>query len=47
MLVRFVRAAPGMSFVLYSDLDEKTADVIIDDQIDYFTRYWATVKPRN
>lgn len=37
-VVRFVRPAPGMSFILYSNLDEQTADAIIDDQIDYFTR---------
>ena len=37
-LVRFVRPLPGMSFVLYSDLDEATADAVIEDQVDYFTR---------
>ncbi|MBP6786266.1 MAG: GNAT family N-acetyltransferase [Candidatus Promineofilum sp.] len=37
-LVRFVRPAPGMSFVLFSDLDERTADGVIADQIDYFGR---------
>ncbi|WP_374689507.1 GNAT family N-acetyltransferase [Promineifilum sp.] len=35
-LVRFVRDRPGMSFVLYSDLDETTADAAIDEQIAYF-----------
>jgi len=35
-LVRFVRDAPGMSFVLYSDLDETTADAAIEEQIAYF-----------
>lgn len=37
-LVRFVRPAPGMSFVLYSRLDERTADGAIAEQIEYFTR---------
>lgn len=36
-LVRFTRPAPGMSFVLYSDLDERTVDDVIAEQIDYFT----------
>lgn len=35
-LVRYVRPAPGMSFVLYSDLDETTADATIEEQIAYF-----------
>ncbi len=35
-IVRFVRPQPGMSFVLYSDLDEATADAVIDEQIAYF-----------
>jgi GNAT superfamily N-acetyltransferase len=35
-IVRFVRPRPGMSFVLYSDLDEATADATIDEQIAYF-----------
>jgi len=35
-LVRYVRPQPGMSFVLYSDLDEVTADAAIDEQIAYF-----------
>ncbi|MFO7663704.1 MAG: GNAT family N-acetyltransferase [Chloroflexota bacterium] len=35
-LVRFVRPAPGMSFILYSDLDETTADAVIEDQLAYF-----------
>jgi len=37
-VVRFVRPAPGMSFILYSDLDETTADAVIDEQVAYFTR---------
>lgn len=37
-LVRFVRPAPGMSFVLYSDLDEATIDAAIDQQVAYFSR---------
>jgi hypothetical protein len=36
-LVRYVRPAPGMSFVLYSDLDEATADAAIEEQIAYFS----------
>jgi hypothetical protein len=36
-VVRFVRPMPGMSFVLYSDLDETTADAAIDAQIAYFS----------
>ena len=35
-IVRYVRPLPGMSFVLYSDLDEATADATIDQQIAYF-----------
>ena len=35
-IVRYVRPLPGMSFVLYSDLDEATADATIDEQIAYF-----------
>lgn len=37
-LIRFVRPMPGMSFVLYSELDETTADAAIDEQVAYFTR---------
>jgi len=37
-LVRFVRPMPGMSFVLYSELDDTTADAAIDEQLDYFGR---------
>lgn len=40
-VIRFVRPMPGMSFVLYSDLDETTADAAIDEQIAYFTRLRA------
>ena len=35
-LVRYVRPLPGMSFVLYSGLDETTADAAIEEQIAYF-----------
>ena len=35
-IVRYVRPLPGMSFVLYSNLDEATADATIDEQIAYF-----------
>lgn len=37
-IVRFLRPAPGMSFVLYSSLDLVLADREIQSQIDYFTR---------
>lgn len=37
-LIRFVRPMPGMSFVLYSNLDETTADAAIDEQVAYFGR---------
>jgi hypothetical protein len=36
-LVRYVRPAPGMSFVLFSELDEATADAAIEEQIAYFS----------
>ena len=35
-LVRYVRPAPGMSFVLHSDLDEGSADAAINEQLAYF-----------
>lgn len=35
-IVRFMRPAPGMSLVLYSDLDSSNADSEIESQIDYF-----------
>jgi GNAT superfamily N-acetyltransferase len=35
-VVRYVRPAPGMNFVLYSELDEATADAAIEAQIAYF-----------
>lgn len=35
-LVRFVRPLPGMSFVLYSSLDEASADAAIEEQVAYF-----------
>jgi len=35
-IVRFTRPAPGMSLVLYSDLDSSNADVEIENQIAYF-----------
>lgn len=37
-LVRYEQAAPETSFILYSDLDETTADMAIDGQLDYFSR---------
>lgn len=39
-VVRFVRPAPGMSFVLYSQVDENTVEEEIEAQIAYF-------QPRN
>ncbi len=35
-LVRFVRPAPGMSTILYSQLDESNADQVIAEQAAYF-----------
>ncbi len=35
-LTRFVRAAPGMSFILHSHLDEHNADAVIAEQVAYF-----------
>jgi hypothetical protein len=35
-VIRFVRPAPGMSFVLHSRLTESTADAAIQEQVDYF-----------
>lgn len=35
-LVRFVRPAPGMNYVLYSRLDEARMDVVIQEQIAFF-----------
>ncbi|MHB0987136.1 MAG: hypothetical protein ACYC3P_00555 [Bellilinea sp.] len=35
--VRFTRPAPGMSTVLYSDLNEANADAEIEEQIAFFT----------
>lgn len=36
-VVRFVRPAPGMSFVLYSNVNEETVDAVIEEQIAYFS----------
>jgi hypothetical protein len=38
-VVRFVRPAPGMNFILYSWLDETNADAVIQEQIAYFTQF--------
>jgi hypothetical protein len=35
-VVRFVRPAPRMSFILYSHLDKTNADAAIEEQISYF-----------
>lgn len=37
-VVRFVRPAPGMNFILYSHLDETNVDAVIQEQIDYFSQ---------
>lgn len=37
-VVRFVRPAPGMNFILYSRLDLSDADAVIQAQIAYFTQ---------
>ena len=37
-IVRFVRDAPGMNFVLYSSLDESNADRVIEEQVAYYTQ---------
>ncbi len=37
-IVRFVRNAPGMNFILYSRLDESNVDRVIEEQIAYFTQ---------
>ena len=37
-LIRFVRPAPGMSFILYHRLDESRADTAIQEQVSYFTQ---------
>jgi len=34
--VRFVRPAPGMSFIAYHRLDESNADAAIQEQLEYF-----------
>lgn len=36
-IVRFLRPAPGVSQILYSNLDITSADVIIESQIEYFS----------
>lgn len=36
-VVRFVRPAPGMSFILYSRLDEADVDAVIEEQVAYFS----------
>lgn len=38
-VVRFVRPAPAMNFVLHSRLDAANADQVIREQIAYFTRF--------
>lgn len=36
-LVRFVRPAPGMNYILYTDLDESNVDAVIEEQVNHFT----------
>lgn len=36
-VIRFVREAPGMNFILYSRLDETNVDAVIQEQIAYFS----------
>lgn len=36
-VVRFLRPAPGMSFVAFSRLDDRNADRVIREQVDCFT----------
>lgn len=38
-LVRFLRPAPGMSFIIYSRLDEGNAEAAIDEQIERFRQH--------
>lgn len=35
-VIRFVRPAPGMSFILHSRVNESNADAVIQEQIAYF-----------
>ena len=37
-LVRFVRPPSSTSFILFTDLDESSADRVIDEQVAYFNR---------
>lgn len=37
-VIRFVRPAPGMSFILYSDLNGADLDAVIEKQIAYFSK---------
>ena len=37
-VVRFVRPAPGMSFILYSWLEDADVDAVIQEQIAYFSQ---------
>jgi hypothetical protein len=38
-LIRFVRPAPGMSAISYSQLDDASADRAIDEQVAYFREH--------
>ncbi len=38
-IVRFIQPAPGMNFILYSDLDEVNADAVIEAQVAYFSGF--------
>ena len=37
-LVRFVRPAPGMNYVLYSNLKESDTDAVIQEQVAFFSQ---------
>jgi GNAT superfamily N-acetyltransferase len=41
-VVRFVRPAPGMNFILHSSVDESNANEVIQQQIDYFSSIGRT-----
>jgi GNAT superfamily N-acetyltransferase len=36
-LVRFLRPAPGMNYILYTDLNESNVDAVIEEQVAYFS----------
>jgi len=38
-IVRFIQPAPGMNLITFSNIDEHTADAVIDEQVAYFSQY--------